>query len=83
MGLFPAFVAGGEHTVAGEVYEVDQVTLASLDRLEGHPDFYQRTCIALADGRRVDTYLCTPHEVINCPIIESGSWRAYCKERRA
>lgn len=29
-------------TIRGEVYEVDQPTLAELDRLEGHPVWYYR-----------------------------------------
>ncbi|MEZ4323566.1 MAG: gamma-glutamylcyclotransferase family protein, partial [Polyangiales bacterium] len=50
LGPFPGLVSGGAHAVAGEVYEVDEATLAALDRLEGHPRFYRRTRIALEDG---------------------------------
>jgi gamma-glutamylaminecyclotransferase len=31
--------------ISGEVYEVDQKTLARLDRLEGHPDWYCRKMV--------------------------------------
>jgi len=31
--------------VEGEVYEVDDLTLANLDRLEGHPGWYKREYI--------------------------------------
>lgn len=42
-GGFPVvFQDGGKHNVSGEVYEVDDQTLAMLDRLEGHPSFYER-----------------------------------------
>lgn len=31
--------------IAGEVYEVDDKTLARLDHLEGHPDWYRRKSV--------------------------------------
>jgi gamma-glutamylaminecyclotransferase len=46
LGAFPGMVRGGAGKVTGEVYEVDEATLAALDRLEGHPRFYTRTRIA-------------------------------------
>ena len=33
--------------VRGEVWEVDSSTLAQLDELEGHPDWYQRKTITV------------------------------------
>jgi gamma-glutamylaminecyclotransferase len=74
-GPFPGLVAGGDHAVLGEVYEVDEPTLAALDRLEGHPSFYQRTSICLEDGRSVQAYVLRPDQVSHLPIIPSGSWR--------
>jgi gamma-glutamylcyclotransferase (GGCT)/AIG2-like uncharacterized protein YtfP len=76
LGAFPGLERGGEHAVAGEVYEVDAATLAALDRLEGHPRFYRRTRIALEDGAAVETYLLAPEQVEGRPVIHSGSWRA-------
>ena len=34
--------------VRGEVWEVDSSTLAQLDELEGHPDWYQRKKITVS-----------------------------------
>jgi gamma-glutamylcyclotransferase (GGCT)/AIG2-like uncharacterized protein YtfP len=82
LGEFPALVPGGEHAVTGEVYEVDEPTLAALDRLEGHPRFYQRSPIALEDGAVVETYLLAPEQVEGHPVITSGSWRTRSKEWR-
>ena len=49
--------------------------ILELDRLEGHPRFYQRTPIVLADGTMVQAYLLTPEKVARRPVIESGDWR--------
>lgn len=37
---------GHEYFVTGELWEVDDKTLASLDRLEGHPNLYRRATVA-------------------------------------
>lgn len=83
LGPFPALVHGGACAVSGEVYEVDAKALAALDRLEGHPRFYRRTCIALDDGTKVETYLLTPEQVEGRPVIASGNWRSRRKEKAA
>ncbi|MFI5302134.1 MAG: gamma-glutamylcyclotransferase [Polyangiales bacterium] len=81
LGAFPGLVAGGASHVHGDVYAVDAGTLAALDRLEGHPRYYRRAPIRLEDGREVETYLLTARQVVGCPIVESGDWRAYRRER--
>ncbi len=83
LGAFPGLVSGGDHAVPGEVYEVDAETLAALDRLEGHPHFYRRTPITLADGAWVQAYVLAPEHALGHALIESGSWRAHQRERRA
>jgi gamma-glutamylaminecyclotransferase len=35
------------HRVRGEVYAVDAATLAAIDRLEGHPTWYERRPVAV------------------------------------
>jgi gamma-glutamylcyclotransferase (GGCT)/AIG2-like uncharacterized protein YtfP len=82
LGAYLAMTAGGEHAIAGELYEVDAETLAALDRLEGHPHDYRRTTIVLADGREVETYLLTRAQIQGRAVIASGNWRAHRKERR-
>ena len=50
-GGFPVvFQDPAKHNVSGEVYEVDDATLAQLDRLEGHPSFYERKEITVDLG---------------------------------
>ena len=52
LGGFPGIVLGGHTPIKGELFEVDAETLARLDHLEGHPNFYQRVPVAttLEDG---------------------------------
>lgn len=82
LGPYPAMVAGGTCAVVGEVYEVSPAILARLDRLEGHPRFYQRTAIALADRAVVETYLLDRAQVAGRPTIASGSWKDRTKRTR-
>lgn len=74
-------VRGGAGAVVGEVHEVDDATLATLDRLEGHPRFCTRTRIALEEGTVVEAYLLSPEKVAGRPVILSGDWRAHGKDR--
>lgn len=65
--------------MVGEVYEIDPVTLAALDRLEGHPRFYQRAAIRLEDGDEVLAYLLSPEQAAaftkqGRTRIPSGDW---------
>jgi gamma-glutamylaminecyclotransferase len=82
LGPFPALVPGGETAVWGELYEVDGPTLTKLDRLEGHPQFYQRTWLKLEDGSRAFTYVMRANQVRGRRQIRSGNWRNYRKECR-
>jgi gamma-glutamylaminecyclotransferase len=77
LGLFPAMSTGGETAVLGEVYAVDDATLARLDHLEGHPSFYQRTRIRLDGGQEVQTYLMVLARMHGRVMIASGDWRAH------
>jgi gamma-glutamylaminecyclotransferase len=77
LGPFPAMSAGGQTAVLGEVYAVDDATLARLDHLEGHPKLYQRKRIRLDDGQEVQTYLMERARMRGRVLIASGDWRAH------
>ena len=73
--------------LVGMLYEVSDETLARLDMLEGHPNFYRRKKIALADGSDAIAYLL--HEELTRKWIaeqpdrykrvEDGDWKRYWK----
>jgi gamma-glutamylcyclotransferase (GGCT)/AIG2-like uncharacterized protein YtfP len=72
---YPALIAGGEACVQGELYEVDDTTLARLDELEEVPHYYVRERIALADGRLAFTYLMPRERAAGGVPIPSGCFR--------
>lgn len=47
------------HPILGELFEVDAATLADLDRLEGHPRWYQRKrrLFRKTDGTKVEAWV--------------------------
>jgi gamma-glutamylcyclotransferase (GGCT)/AIG2-like uncharacterized protein YtfP len=74
-GGYPTMVPGGTTAITGEVYAVDDPTLATIDRLEDHPHFYRRTAICLADGRLVEAYLLDRDRAAGPPRLPPGDWR--------
>ena len=59
-GSYPAMILSKcSSGVRGELWEVDESCLASLDQIEGVPMLYQRTVVQLAThpGELVQTYL--------------------------
>jgi gamma-glutamylcyclotransferase (GGCT)/AIG2-like uncharacterized protein YtfP len=81
LGAYPGMIGGGTTRVHGELYEVNEETLAALDRLEGHPRFYRRSEISLCDGTRVLSYLLAERRS-RCPAIAGGDWRAHLAKER-
>ena len=75
LGAFPGMVKGGTGAVIGEIYEVTKTTLAHLDYLEGHPQFYRREMIKLQDGMNLQTYILNDAFIQDCTVIKSGDWR--------
>jgi gamma-glutamylcyclotransferase (GGCT)/AIG2-like uncharacterized protein YtfP len=56
LGEYPALVSG-EKRVSGELFQVDDDTLAAIDELEGHPELYERRSILLEGGVEAHAYL--------------------------
>ena|SRR5690606_22055468 len=82
LGGFPGLVRTREYEpapppreVGGEVWEVNDEQLESLDWLEGHPSFYERQRIRVA-GEEVWTYILPPdHRYMTLPDVETPFWR--------
>jgi gamma-glutamylaminecyclotransferase len=77
LGAFPAMLDSGRTPIHGEVYRCDAETLARLDRLEGHPRFYQRRDVMLARGpANAQGYFLAGDRRDAAPIA-SGDWRRH------
>lgn len=72
---YPAMIPGGGTTIRGELYEVDDATLAKLDELEEVPHYYVRETIALADGKKALAYVMPKDRVDRAAPIPSGYFR--------
>ena len=56
-GDIPAVDRGGDARIEGELLAVTGEQLARMDQLEGHPDWYRREVVTLADGGHAWIYL--------------------------
>lgn len=69
------FAKRGSGTAIGELYEIDEKTLARIDRLEGHPEYYHREKTKVLAGKKKEEawiYL------IDRPVrrvIVGGEWK--------
>lgn len=83
LGSYPGLKEAVDDKVHGELYEVNDATLAALDRLEGHPRMYERKEVAVylpGDPEQMDddatvawTYFYNG-SVDNRHYIRSGEW---------
>ena len=71
-----------ERTIHGELYEIDEKILASLDMLEGYPYLYDRKFVSSVDGggNQFEAYMYIGHSdgvfTSDSPTIEEGIWEA-------
>lgn len=89
MGAFPAITQpsaeGGNYPIRVEVYEVDEPTFQSLERLEGYPTFYDReeVQVVMSDKTTIKANIyfiarCDERNVSN--ILDHGDWVANLRE---
>jgi gamma-glutamylcyclotransferase (GGCT)/AIG2-like uncharacterized protein YtfP len=73
---YPAVVAtpGEPRPVTGEVYTVDATVLRALDRLEGHPHYYERTTIDTPWNAAWCYFLGSDYA--GWPFVADGVWRS-------
>jgi gamma-glutamylaminecyclotransferase len=72
---YPAMIEGGTLTIRGELYEIDDQTLAHLDELEEVPRYYERKPIKLSDGSEALTYVMPRERAQTSTPIPSGYFR--------
>lgn len=73
LGGFPGVVHVGNTVIKGEVYEVNVKQLPPIDRLEGHPRFYERQVVDTTQGSAW-MYLLPEERLSQSRIIETGVW---------
>lgn len=56
LGSFPAVLRGGKNSIAGELYQVDLMTMVHLDMLESNGELYQRKQVDLESGHKAWMY---------------------------
>lgn len=71
---------GPDKAVLGELYEVPGDVLHQLDKLEGHPTFYQREQLDVS-GTRAWVYLASDEQTLaslpSSPRVADGDWRTH------
>lgn len=80
LGPYPAVSLHGGNDIHGEVYECDDDTLASLDRLEGVPHFYQRSVVDTSFGPCYIYTMDRDQELSVHRVVQSGDWAQHRKQ---
>lgn len=75
LGPYPGLLHSGSTSVRGEVYEVDDRLLTSLDEFEDHPNLYLRTLVELESGLRVFAYVLRARHAVGAAALPGGDWR--------
>jgi gamma-glutamylcyclotransferase (GGCT)/AIG2-like uncharacterized protein YtfP len=75
LGTYPGLLPAGTTSVCGEVYDLDDGLLATLDEFEEHPLVYVRTRIDLESGLRAFAYVLRPEHANVSTVLLGGDWR--------
>ena len=74
LGFYPALIPEGTTTVQGEAYEINELTLQKIHKLEGHPTFYKANNIyILLNNKKTKATTYFFQHAANNPI-PSGNW---------
>jgi gamma-glutamylaminecyclotransferase len=82
LGGCPGLLKDGHAAVTGELYLVDAHTLQRLDRLEGHPKFYERMGITIDGHEEAVAYFLPRDKYEREDVITSGDWIEFAATRR-
>jgi len=84
LGPYPALLEHGTTSVDGELYEVDDATLARIDAFEGHPALYERVAVRLVGGEAAQAYVLRDTRLAQGrPVVAGGDWRRAPRSGRA
>jgi gamma-glutamylcyclotransferase (GGCT)/AIG2-like uncharacterized protein YtfP len=71
LGGYPAIIEKKDGVIKAEVFEIDEIGLSRLDRVEGYPHLYQRQ---LTEHGFV-YFMQNKAYVAHAPVIEDGNWK--------
>jgi len=74
-GPLAGLIEPGDTAVVGEIYEVDQPTLARCDLKREHPRLFQRKRVMLDDGGEAEAYLLSVEQARGLRRVRGGDWR--------
>lgn len=75
LGGFPAVIKHKDYEVHGDLLEItDEQQVASMDRLEGHPNFYRREEVFTSQGQAWIYVFADERSIKHAPRIEHGDW---------
>ena len=62
--------------IHGELYEVDDKGFKSCDRLEGYPDFYNRTQVkVITEHGTITAWVYHFDKAPKAPLVKDGNWK--------
>jgi gamma-glutamylaminecyclotransferase len=73
LGSFPGMVLG-EGKVKGEIYEVSDEVIDTLDHVEGTPTFYNRETVTTDEGEQVFAYVYQGAYQSKYKVVDGGNW---------
>ncbi len=82
LNALASMIAGGDETVAGELFEVEYPVLAKCDKRRDHPNLFHREEIELEDGSKAHTFLMHNNQVRGKRRVKEGDWRSRFKGER-
>lgn len=74
LGAFPGIVPADTGSIFTEIYEINDEVFESLDRLEGHPNFYCRKQIKTVYGAAWIYELANVDHYRGLPLVANGEW---------
>ena len=78
IGWFPGLMEG-EGDVLIEIYQINRLTLETLDYFEGVPDLFRREVVKIDEE---DVFIYFYNRGITGGEIQGGDWLRFCEERK-